>query len=167
MMDFELLLFDRLEKIRSINKQYDLLNKAYLSFSGGKDSTILHYLLDIALPENKIPRVFIDTGIEYKMIVDFIKQMQKNDERIIIIKPSNNIKTMLEQYGYPFKSKQHSHNVSIYQNQGKLTKSTIMYLDIKAPLYKCPDILRYQFTDENKLKISEKCCDKLKKRACS
>ena len=43
-------------------KNMNLENNAYISFSGGKDSTILHYLIDLALPNNKIPRVFINTG---------------------------------------------------------------------------------------------------------
>ena len=114
-MDYELTLIDRLGVIKSVNEKYDLEHNAYLSFSGGKDSTILHYLLDMALPNNRIPRVFIDTGIEYQMIRDFVLTMAKNDDRFVIIKPSKPIKQTLEQVGYPFKSKQHSHNVAFYQ----------------------------------------------------
>ena len=106
--DNELLLFDRLEKIKSIIEQNGEEN-FYLSFSGGKDSTVLHHLLDLALPENKIPRVFVNTGIEYKAIVDFVKLLQEQDERFVIIQPTRNVKNVLEQYGYPFKSKEHSH----------------------------------------------------------
>ena len=40
-MDYELTLFDRVEVIKATNKKYDLENNAYLSFSGGKDSTAL------------------------------------------------------------------------------------------------------------------------------
>ena len=68
MTENELLLLDRIQAIKATNEKYDLENNAYLSFSGGKDSTILHYLLDMALPNNKIPRVYIDTGIEYRMV---------------------------------------------------------------------------------------------------
>lgn len=112
--DFQLL--DRIEKIKQINEQYDLENNAYISFSGGKDSTVLHHLIDLALPNNKIPRVFINTGIEYRDIVEFVKELSKNDERIVIYNSGVNIKQMLEKYGYPFKSKQHSHNWEIYNN---------------------------------------------------
>ena len=63
-MDNELLLIDRLGVIRDTINSYGEEN-FYLSFSGGKDSTVLHHLLDMALPGNKIPRVFINTGIEY------------------------------------------------------------------------------------------------------
>lgn len=68
MNNFEFMLEDRIAKIQALNKQYDLEHNAYLSLSGGKDSTILHYLLDLALPNNKIPRVFANTGIEYRYI---------------------------------------------------------------------------------------------------
>lgn len=113
-MDNELILFDRIEVIKNVNKQYDLENNAYISFSGGKDSTILHYLIDMALPNNRIPRVFINTGIEYNYIVDFVKELASKDDRFVILKPTQAIKPMLEKYGYPFKSKQHSR--WIYKN---------------------------------------------------
>ena len=76
-MDNELLLFDRIEIIKTTIAKYGEEN-FYLSFSGGKDSTILHYLLDMALPNNQIPRVFINTGIEYQAIVDFVKGLATN-----------------------------------------------------------------------------------------
>lgn len=36
MTEFEFDLADRVQKIKSINKQYDLENNAFISFSGGK-----------------------------------------------------------------------------------------------------------------------------------
>ena len=55
-------------------KKYGEENFA-ISFSGGKDSTVLHYLVDMAIPGNKIPRVFINTGIEYSHIVNFVNEL--------------------------------------------------------------------------------------------
>ena len=167
-MDYELTLFDRIEVIKATNQKYDLENNAYLSFSGGKDSTILHYLLDMALPNNRIPRVFIDTGIEYLMIRDFVLKLAKNDDRFVIIKPTKPIKQTLEKYGYPFKSKQHSHNLAIYQHSGR-TRCVRVYLgedktqNGKDGMFKCPNALRYQFTEDFKIKCSELCCKKMKK----
>lgn len=163
-MDNELILFDRLEVIKSTNQKYELENNAYISFSGGKDSTILHYLIDMALPNNRIPRVFINTGIEYNYIVDFVKELASKDDRFIILKPSQAIKPMLERVGYPFKSKLHSHWLSIYNNSG-LTKAVKKYLgEIEGNIkFICPNILRYQFTKDFNIKCSEKCCTKLKK----
>lgn len=164
-MDNELLLFDRLEVIRQANEKYDLEHNAYLSFSGGKDSTILHYLLDTALPNNCIPRVFINTGIEYNYIVDFVKELASKDDRFVILKPSQAIRPMLEKYGYPFKSKEHSLYVNIYQTKGELSKTYQRYINPNEnrQTFGCPSILKYQFSKDFKLKVSNKCCFKLKK----
>lgn len=49
-MEDDLILFDRLNIIRDVVNKYGQEN-FYISFSGGKDSTVLHYLVDEALPE--------------------------------------------------------------------------------------------------------------------
>ena len=87
MTENEFLLQDRIAKIKSINEQYDLENNSYVSFSGGKDSTVLSHLIDLALPGNKIPRVYINTGIEYKLMVEYVHNKMKEDDRIIEILP--------------------------------------------------------------------------------
>lgn len=162
-MDNELLLFDRINVIKDTITKYGEEN-FYLSFSGGKDSTILHYLIDQALPNNKIPRVFINTGIEYQAIVDFVKGLAKDDPRFVILNPTQAIKPMLEKYGYPFKSKQHSHNVMVYQHSG-IGLSVKRYLGIieSNTQFRCPKSLLYQFTPEFKIKLSDNCCRKMKK----
>ena len=167
--DYELTLFDRLNTIRSVIAKYGEEN-FYISFSGGKDSTVLHYLLDKAIPNNTIPRVFIDTGIEYLAIRKFVLEMAENDKRFVIVKPSQPIKQMLETFGYPFKSKQHSHNVAVYQHSHTIGKALNVYINGaltsngKQSLFHCPKILKYQFTEEFKLKCSDLCCMKLKKQ---
>ena len=128
--EYEFNLTDRIAKIKAINEEYDLEHNSYISFSGGKDSVVLSRLIDIALPNNKIPRVYFNTGIEYKMMVDYVKGLSKTDSRYQIINSGVNIKKMLEENGYPFKSKQHSHNWSIYNNyKGKELDETIKYLN--------------------------------------
>lgn len=167
-MDYELMLFDRIEIIKTVNEKYDLENNAYISFSGGKDSTVLHYLIDIALPNNRIPRVFINTGIEYADIVNYVKELAEKDDRFIILKPTQAIKPMLEQYGYPFKSKQHSHNLAIYwrnKDKEEYNLSLKRYLGIieSNTLFRCPKSLEYQFTPTFNIKCSDNCCLKMKK----
>lgn len=163
-MDNELLLYDRIEVIKATNQKYDLEHNAYLSFSGGKDSTILHHLIDMALPNNKIPRVFIDTGIEYKLIREFVMKLASKDDRFVIIKPSVPVIPMLKEYGYPFKSKQHAHDLMIYQTGG-MTTTVKKYLGVEQGnnIIKCPKKLQYQFTEDFKIKISDNCCRKMKK----
>ncbi len=164
MDDNEFLLMDRIQKIQAINRQHNLEKNAYVSFSGGKDSTVLHYLIDMALPNNKIPRVFMNTGIEYNLLVKFVKELAKQDERITVVNSNIKIKQMLEKDGYPFKSKEHAHFVMVYQHTYKINHSCEMYLDKNS--YKkihCPKNLVYQFTDDFKLKISDRCCYRMKK----
>lgn len=167
MTENEFLLQDRLQKIRSMNELQHLEENAYLSFSGGRDSTILHYLLDEALPGNQIPRVYINTGIEYTMVLKFVKKLQAQDDRIIIYNSGVNIKQMLEEKGYPFKSKEHAEKLSIYQNSGKTT-TVRKYLGEEPGhsimKYMCPTKLRHQFQEQYPLKISKRCCNELKKK---
>lgn len=162
--DFELLLFDRLDVIRKADEKYNLTANAYLSFSGGKDSTVLHHLLDMALPNNKIPRVYIDTGIEYNDVRKFVFLIASYDSRIKVIRSGVNIKNVLETYGYPFKSKQHSHNVALFQHSG-VGLSVKRYLGLieSNTLFRCPLSLGYQFTSDFNLKVSDECCHRLKK----
>lgn len=159
-MDNELILYDRIEMIRTTITKYGEEN-FYLSFSGGKDSTILHWLIDEALPGNKIPRVFINTGIEYLKIVDFVKKLAEKDDRFVIIAPSKPINKILEKYGYPFKSKEHSTKLHEWQRGNRETKSIKKYLSGSS--FQCPKQLLYQFSDNFDLKVSQYCCQKLKK----
>lgn len=163
-MDNETILFDRIEVIKTTNDKWDLLNNAYLSFSGGKDSTILHHLLDEALPNNRIPRVYFDTGIEYKAIRDFVMGLAEKDDRFEIVKPTLPIKATLEKYGYPFKSKEHSQKLRLWRNGSRNCKFVETYLH-KNDRYACPQILRYQFEDDSpfKVNVSPLCCQKMKK----
>lgn len=161
MEDFELLLFDRVEVIKTTIKKYGEQN-FYISFSGGKDSTVLHHLIDEAIPGNKIPRVFINTGIEYEFIRKYVIDLKQKDDRFVIFNSNVNITKMLHDKGYPFKSKEHSCKLAMYQNKGINTKSIERYLD-ENNSFKCPDKLMYQFTDEFELKISDRCCYELKK----
>lgn len=162
MTENEFLLQDRLQKIQQIINKYGK-NNFYISFSGGKDSTVLSALIDIALPNNKIPRVYANTGIELSMIRDFVYDMAKKDDRVVIIKPFIPIKQMLEKDGYPFKSKEHSRYVDVFQRNGwTKTSQRYLYPSKERERYKCPDILRYQFENGNYLRISDKCCKRLK-----
>lgn len=167
-MTNEFILQDRQQKIRQIINQYGEDN-FYISFSGGKDSTVLSTLVDMAVPGNAIPRVFADTGIELKMIRDFVLELQKADDRIVVIKPSVSIKKSLEEHGYPFKSKYHAHYLERFSRIG-MCDSIKHYLgeNVKGTTWgeqsTCPKKLKQQFDDHYKLKISDKCCVNLKEK---
>ena len=167
-MTNEFILQDRLQKIRQIINQYGEDN-FYISFSGGKDSTVLSALVDMAIPDNKIPRVYADTGIELNMIRDFVLEMKKIDSRITMIKPSVSVKRSLEEHGYPFKSKHHAHHLERFNRIG-MCDSIKHYLgeNVKGVTWgkrlTCPKKLKHQFDKHYELKISDKCCVDLKEK---
>ena len=167
MNENEFLLLDRVAKIKSIIYQYGIDN-FYISFSGGKDSTVLSWLIDYAIPWNEIPRVYANTGIELNMIKNFVEELAKKDKRIHIIKPSVPIKQMLEEEGYPFKSKEHAHWVWLFKKFGTIEGHTGLqhYLDKHekqwCAQFRCPKKLLYQFEDDFKIKLSDHCCIKMK-----
>ena len=72
----------------------------YVSFSGGKDSTVLLDLVRKSYPE--IPAVFVDTGLEYPEIREFVRTF----ENVVWLKPKMNFRKVIEKYGYPFFSKE-------------------------------------------------------------
>lgn len=72
----------------------------YVSFSGGKDSTVLLHLVREDYPD--VPAVFCNTGLEYPEIVQFVKSF----ENVEIIRPKKNFRRVIQDYGYPFISKE-------------------------------------------------------------
>lgn len=166
MTDNELFLEDRINKIKQVVSKYGEDN-FYMSFSGGKDSTALSALVDLALPENKIPRVYANTGIEYRLILEFVEREREREHpwELIMLKPSIPIKPTLDKEGYPFKSKAHSRWVDMFQRNGR-TQSIENYTQSEKAdksIYRpCPKKLQYQFSDSFKLRISDKCCLRMK-----
>lgn len=77
----------------------------YVSFSGGKDSTVL---LDLVRQMySNVTAVFVDTGLEYPEIREFVKTFSN----VVWLKPKKNFKQVITEYGYPFISKEVSDKV--------------------------------------------------------
>ena len=77
----------------------------YVSFSGGKDSTVLLDIVRNLYPSVKA--VFVDTGLEYPEIRDFVRTF----DNVEWLRPKMNFRQVIEKYGYPFISKEVSNNV--------------------------------------------------------
>lgn len=71
-----------------------------VSFSGGKDSTVLLHLVRSLFPDVK--GVFCDTGLEFPEVKDHVKSL----ENIDIIRPKFSFRQVLEQYGWVYPSKE-------------------------------------------------------------
>lgn len=83
--------------------------QVYLSFSGGKDSTVLKHIVDAMGLD--VPAVFVDTGLEYPEIRQFVKDVKSGtwdcfNTDIEIIKPEMRFDQVVREYGYPVISKE-------------------------------------------------------------
>lgn len=84
--------------------------KVFVSFSGGKDSTVLLHIARALFPD--IRALFLDTGLEYPEIKEFVKSFDNIDIR----RPDMSFKKVIETVGYPVISKEMSQYISEYRN---------------------------------------------------
>lgn len=140
---------------------YELGGNIYVSFSGGKDSTVLLSLVREEFPD--VVAVYCDTGLEYPELKDFVKK-QNN---VVIIKPKKTFAEVVKEYGFPIISK----DVSLlleYAKKGKpwainrlkgLEPDGSFRENSFKKRYK-----KYEYLINSPFKISSKCCDIMKKR---
>ena len=70
-----------------------------VSFSGGKDSTVLAHLVHEYYPH--VPLVFSNTGLEYPEIQAFARKMGAE-----FVRPKMSFSEVISHYGYPIISKE-------------------------------------------------------------
>lgn len=133
-------------------------DSVYVSFSGGKDSTVLLDIVRKMYPE--IEAVFVNTGLEYPEIVDFVKQ----HENVTILRPKKNFRQVITEYGYPVISKEVSNVVrgarSGSKTRIKRLEGTLMNKDILSNF----NIPQWSFLLKAPFRISEYCCNEMKKK---
>lgn len=136
--------------------RYYGVSGVYISFSGGKDSTVLLDIVRSLYPN--IPAVYIDTGLEYPSVKKFIK----TKENVITLRPKIGFKEVITKYGYPVISKEQSQYISEYRN-AKSEKLKSIRLNGKngTNLGKISNKWKYLINAD--FKISEKCCKVMKK----
>ena len=146
---------------RRIKEFYDKFDgKVYVSFSGGKDSTVLLYIVRCLYPE--VPAVFVDTGLEYPEVRKFIKSF----DNVIILRPEMKFQEVLEKYGYPVISKETASFIEAYRKNpngytAKKFDSDSEYVKKYGKKY---DLSKWIFMRDSNIKISSQCCSVMKKK---
>lgn len=129
--------------------------KVYISFSGGKDSTVLLDLARRIYPD--IQAAFVDTGLEYPELREFVKSI----ENVIWIKPKMNFKQVITHYGYPVTTKEQSAFLHEYRTTKSEKLKDIRLNGNKWGRGKISK--KWQYLINAPFDISDKCCDIMKK----
>ena len=140
-------------RIREWVQHYGAEN-VYISFSGGKDSTVLLDLVRSEFPE--IEAVFVDTGLEYPEIKQFVKSF----DNVTILRPKMSFKQVIEKYGYPMVSKEQARYIEDIRHGSEYMKIRRLEGDEKGR-YKLSN--KYRYLINAPFNISSKCCDVMKK----
>ena len=74
--------------------------QVYVAFSGGKDSTVLLHIVRNMYPD--VPAVFVDTGLEFPEIREFVKTI----DNVVTVKPKMAFTEVINEHGYPIISKE-------------------------------------------------------------
>ena len=152
--------------------------KVYVSFSGGKDSTVLAYLVANWLSHFRTPPwlltlVFVNTGLEYPEVQHFVdsyaewlrKKFPNVTVDLVRLRPKLNIRQVIEQYGYPIVSKE----VAAYVEEARIKpdgrsaarlRGEYMRKDGVPSMYNCS---KWGYLVYAPFNISSRCCGVMKK----
>lgn len=134
----------------------------YVSFSGGKDSTVLLHIVRELYPE--VEAVFVDTGLEYPEIKQFVKTF----DNVTILHPKMRFDEVIKKYGYPLISKEVAESIyyakECIKSGGK--KYSYRYQSIMGgkECGKRYDYSKYKDLMNVDFNISPLCCNEMKKK---
>lgn len=145
---------------RRIREWYEYCGgQVYVSFSGGKDSTVLLHLVREMYPD--VEAVYVDTGLEYPEIRHFVKTF----DNVTILHPKMRFDEVIKKYGYPIISKEVSK--SIYEARKNSTAKVNMKFDRNSEYCKKYDtrfcLEKWKPLRDSNIKISHMCCKVMKK----
>ena len=143
-----------------IREFYEYFNgEVYVAFSGGNDSLVMLHIIRSMYPDVKA--VFVDTGVEFPEVRKFVKTF----DNVIFLKPQKNFSQIITDYGYPIISKDVSNSIRLARKniiEGKDTYRVRQFDGSqKGSRF---DKSKWKFLLDAPFKISEQCCDELKKK---
>lgn len=139
--------------------------QVYVSFSGGKDSTVLKHIVDSMYDD--VPSVFVNTGLEYPEIQKFAM----SQPNVTTVRPEMRFDQVIKKYGYPVVSKSVSKTIYYARMniaQGKTDSIYIQQLQGDALDRKGKKSLynkkKWAYLLDAPFNMNNACCDVMKKR---
>ena len=162
------------ERIRQWYDHWD--GQVYVSFSGGKDSTVLKHIVDGMYDD--VPSVFVNTGLEYPEIQQFVREVKAGkydcfNPDVEIIRPEMRFDEVIKTYGYPVGSKRIALNIEYGRKAMDRADKKMFEQYIHGLRRGKKDGQDYYFMPvperlmplvRSNFKISSKCCDIMKKK---
>lgn len=137
----------------------------YVSISGGKDSQVLAHIVKSMYDD--VPLVFVNTGLEFDSVR--LKGIELADE---VLRPPMDFVSVITKYGYPVISKEVSNVIYEIQNRIANGKEPATYrmqrlngtlINPKTGELSSFNIPKYKFLKDAPFRISDKCCNVMKK----
>lgn len=146
----------------------------YVSFSGGKDSTVLKHIVDGMYDD--IPAVFVNTGLEYPEIQQFVREIKAGkyscfNPDVEIVRPEMRFDEVIQKYGYPVVSKIVSKRVEEARSACVNGRNNAVCVQQIEGRYQTPDgrkspynYGKWNFLMQAPFRVSHKCCNVMKKK---
>lgn len=152
--------------------------QCYVSFSGGKDSTVLaylaaRYLSSFRTPPWELNLVFVNTGLEYPEIQKFVNEyadwLRREFSRVTVnlhrLRPKMNIRQVVTKYGYSIVSKDVASCIAAAKINPdslhmKRLRGEAVRNDGQPSIYNCE---KWEYLLYAPFNISDRCCAVMKK----
>lgn len=141
--------------------------QVYVSFSGGKDSTVLKHIVDSMYDD--VPAVFVNTGLEYPEIQKFVRDIKAGkwdcfNSDVEILRPEMRFDEVVKMYGYPVISKNVSEKIYYAQQGTEYGKKAMRGQDKNGnPSEWRKQLIKYSPLVDSGIPISNICCRVMKK----